>query len=351
MQEPITVLITGIGGGGHGEQILKALKLSSLDLRLVGTDSNPNSSGFALVEQSHVVPPAADPEYFPAIMELCRRCRARVLLHGSEPELKVLAAHREQIASEGIFLPINPDHVLETCLDKLKTFVFLEKNGFPSPLYRQINSREDIKNFPVFPAVLKPAVGGGGSAMVGLAQNLEEALYYGGQLLSAHRHFIMQEYVGTPDQEFTVGVLMDMDGNLLNSIVLHRQIRSALSCRLRVPNRSGRTALGSDLVISSGISQGAIGPHPEIQRQCEAIALALGVCGPVNIQCRFVEGRVLPFEINPRFSGTSSLRAMVGYNEPEVLIRKHVLGDDIEVHFPYKTALIARSLAETIITV
>ena len=33
------------------------------------------------------------------------------------------------------------------------------------------------------------------------------------------------------------------------------------------------------------------------------------------------------FEINPRFSGTTSLRAMVGYNEPDVLIRHHVLGE------------------------
>jgi len=55
----------------------------------------------------------------------------------------------------------------------------------------------------------------------------------------------------------------------------------------------------------------------------------------VNVQCRLVDGEVVVFEINPRFSGTTSLRAMVGYNEPDVLFRHHVLGEPIEPHFPY----------------
>ena len=32
------VLLTGIGGGGHGEQILKALRLGELEYDIVGTD-------------------------------------------------------------------------------------------------------------------------------------------------------------------------------------------------------------------------------------------------------------------------------------------------------------------------
>jgi carbamoyl-phosphate synthase large subunit len=98
--------------------------------------------------------------------------------------------------------------------------------------------------------------------------------------------------------------------------------------------------------VSSGVSQGVVGRWPEVTRQCEAIAKALGPTAPINIQCRLVDGRVIPFEINPRFSGTTSLRAMAGYNEPDVLIRRDVLGETIEPNFPYREMTIMRGLLE-----
>jgi len=344
----ITVLLTGVGGGGHGEQILKALRLARLDLEIVGTDITPFSSGLALVDHPYLVPKASEPDYIPALMRLCGKHGVQAMFHGSEPELKVMAAHRGEIEDRGIFLPINPDAVIDICMDKVKTAAFLQGRGFGHPRYAEITGCEQLKDFPIYPAVLKPSVGGGGSAMTGVAQSPEEAVYLGRQLLDIFGRFIIQEYVGTPDDEYTVGVLTDMDGRLINSIALRRYLMSALSNRFKIPNRTPRKELGPVLVISSGISQGYIGHHAEVQRQCEEIALALGARGAINIQCRFVGGRVIPFEINPRFSGTTSLRAMVGYNEPEILLRRHVLKEEIEPHFPYDSGTVTRSLAESL---
>ena len=72
---------------------------------------------------------------------------------------------------------------------------------------------------------------------------------------------------------------------------------------------------------------------------------------PINIQCRFVAGEVIPFEINPRFSGTTSLRALAGYNEPDVLVRRDVLGEQIETYFRYRDVLILRGLKENVISI
>ncbi len=82
----------------------------------------------------------------------------------------------------------------------------------------------------------------------------------------------------------------------------------------------------------------------------QRIAAALGVQSAVNIQCRLVNGEIYVFEINPRFSGTTSLRAMIGYNEPDVLIRHHVLGEDIEPDFAYAEGTILRGLCETYVS-
>jgi carbamoyl-phosphate synthase large subunit len=50
----------------------------------------------------------------------------------------------------------------------------------------------------------------------------------------------------------------------------------------------------------------------------------LGVRSTLNMQCRIHRDKVYIFEINPRFSGTTNLRALVGFNEPEYLINEHL---------------------------
>ena len=347
--ERVTVMVTGVGGGGHGEQILKALRLAQTRYEIVGGDMSPVSSGLALVDHPYILPPANDSEYLAALLAVCRKHAVRALFHGSEPELRVMSARRDEIRAAGIFLPINPPDVIATCMDKFRTMEALESRGFSVPAYRRVRTVEDAVEFGHLPAVLKPSVGGGGSAHTTIVQTTGELACAATQMLTVFPEFLIQAYVGTVDQEYTVGVLTDMDGVLLNSIAVKRAIMSSLSNSLKTPNRSGDASLGRVLAISSGVSQGEVGPFPEVTGPCEALAVSLGVKGPVNIQCRLVDGKVCVFEINPRFSGTTSLRAMVGFNEPDVLVRRHVLGESIPARFPYRSAVIMRGLAETLV--
>lgn len=54
-----------------------------------------------------------------------------------------------------------------------------------------------------------------------------------------------------------------------------------------------------------------------LARDC---ASALRFRGPVNIQCRVVQGRPTVFEINPRFSGGIPLTMAAGVDVPGMLI-------------------------------
>jgi len=344
--EKLNILITGIGGGGHGEQILKALKLSSLDLHIIGADMSEISKGLFEVDIPYIIPAASHKNYIDVLLQICKKHNVKVLFHGSEPELKVMSEHRKIFHENGIFLPINPQHVLDVCMDKAKTMEFLKENNFFFPETKVIKSEADLEDVNFVPCVLKPSIGGGGSANIMLAQSIDELKMFGKYLLTIYNEFIVQQYVGTPEDEYTAGVLMSMNGQLINSIAIRRNIMSSLSNRIKVANRTGVADYGKMLAISSGISQGFIDRFPEITTECERIALALGCTGAVNIQLRYWKGKVYVFEINPRFSGTTSLRAMVGYNEPEVLIRKHVLNEEIEIKFNYKSGYISRGLQE-----
>ena len=348
--QKIAVMVTGVGGGGNGEQILKALQLATTPYFIVGADMNAFSLGLSKVDIPYLLPPASDREYIDDVLTVCARHGIRAVFPGSEPELKVMSEDRGRFKDAGIFLPINPKPVIELCMDKFRTFEWLKSNRFEVPRTVHVRSEEDLETVDFFPAVLKPMIGGGGSANLFLAQDDKELRFLGRSLFVNIGPYIVQEYVGTVDSEYTVGVLSDMDGRLINSIAIRRMIMSGLSNRIRVKNRTGKAELGSTLAISSGVSQGDIGKFPEITEQCEKISQALGATGAINIQCRFADDKVYVFEINPRFSGTTSLRAMVGYNEPDLLIRMHVLGEEVSPRFEYQSGRIVRGLSEVLLS-
>lgn len=342
-------MVTGVGGGGHGEQVIKALRLATTRYTIVGGDMSPWSKGLMEVDHGYVLPPASDPDYVAYVLSVCKRHGVLALFHGSEAELTVLSRERARFEEAGVFLPVNPERVIDTCMDKGKTMRFLSEHGFRTPRWLTVRSADDVHHVDFLPAVLKPSVGGGGSVHVLLAQTQSELVAFSEYLLGIYPQFLVQEYVGTTEDEYTVGVLLSMDGELLNSIAVRRAILSSLSNRIKVANRTSKKELGPILAISNGVSQGEIGEFPLVTRPCEEIALALGCRGTVNLQCRLVDGEVIVFEINPRFSGTTSLRAMVGYNEPDLLIRKHCFGEEIHPRFPYRSAVILRGLQETIV--
>jgi len=345
MRDTIRVCVTGIGG--VGEQIIKTLRLADTPYYILGTDIS-TSTVFSLVDSIALVPLATAPNYFEVILNLCIEHKIQVLLPGSEPELLVLGKNRDLFVQAGILVIASPQSVLNLCLDKCALFEFMTAKNMHPIWYRRISTIEALQHVPNWPLIFKPSMGSGGSVDAFIVQDRDEAVLFATYLLKKYPEFIAQEYVGTEEDEYTVGILADMDGVIINSIALHRTLRPALSCRLRTPNRTGRAELGEYLVISSGFSQGRIGAFPEITRQCEHIVNALGACGPTNLQCRLVKGKIALFEINPRFSGTSAMRAMAGLNEADLLIRYHILNENISRHFPVQNLTILRQVQEII---
>ena len=346
------ILVTAIGGGGHGDQILKALLMAGEDrYQIYGADVNPDCPQAKLVKKFIQLPVASDARYLSTLLEQCRIHGINAIFHGCEPELLVLSRNREKFEKLGIFIPINASQLIEQCMDKSKTNYILTKLGFEPPKYLEVQTIDNFNEIDWFPVVLKPSLGSGGSADVFIAQSKKELLALASYLdLEDHgTNFIVQEYVGTGEDEYTVGVLHDLDGLYINSIAVKRHLRGGLSVRASVKNKTDKSELGKKLVISSGISQGEIGKFPEVTLQCRKIAEALGSRGPLNIQLRFVGGKVKVFEINPRYSGTTSLRAMVGFNEPDLILRHHLLAETIPRDFVFSEGVILRSLKEDFI--
>lgn len=342
----IKVLIAGVGGGSFGLENMKALRLSNVPYYIIGVDMSDKSLGIFKCDKSYVVPSASDSKYTDSILDICEHERIQVVIPGSEPDLKAISENRERFEEKCIFLPINSRETITICLDKKQTFDYLAKKNIIIPKTIAIDSEKDLDGIDFFPVIIKPYIGGGGSNNTFIAQDKDELFLFCKHLLKYGIKPLVQQYVGSHNNEYTVGVLSDKDGNIISSIALKRNILSALSNRLKVRSINDKNEI---LTISSGISQGEIVFEPKLLEQCEQIAQSVNSKGPLNIQCRFVDNKVYLFEINPRLSGTTYIRALAGNNEPDLLIRKYVLGEDIQKHIQIKKGLILRGLEETFI--
>ena len=344
--DKINILVTGAGGGGIGEQVIKCIRLSSLNCNVIASDVTAVSKGKIDGDEFVIVPFATSTNYIDVILDLCLNKNIKVIVPGSEVELKIFSAKRTDFKEKGIVLLINSSEIIEICLDKNLTSAFLSENGFIAPTSFAISSIKQLEGIDIFPLVLKPSIGGGGSVNTLIVQNKVELKVFGQFLLNQYQEFIAQEYIGDADSEYTVGVFSTKEGVVVDSIILRRNILSGLGSKIKLLNTSNKPELGKYLAISSGISQGEIIKNSIITKTCEAIATKLKSEGPLNIQCRLVGEKVYIFEINPRFSGTSPMRALANFNELEIAILNHLDG---KINFPridYKLGHVVRGLNE-----
>ncbi|HAM71034.1 MAG TPA: carbamoyl phosphate synthase [Verrucomicrobiales bacterium] len=321
MKPRTNVLVTGVGGRSVGHQILHALLLAPPEAyRPVVTDADPFSFGLYLVPDHHLVPTAASPGYLPALLELIRRERIQVILPGTEPEVRVVSEQRAVLEAAGCVVVASPPEPVKLCANKERLYDWLAANGFGVP--RSVASTEwrRLVAETGFPIVGKPTEESGGSRGVALLNDESEVERYLGER-PLPGQVVFQEYVGSGDGEYTVGVMVSRDGKIIDSIVMHRKlIGLSLGLRRRIDSET--------YSLSTGYSQGFLIRHPFIQQECERLVLALGLRGPTNIQLRLVEGKVVVFEVHPRFSGTTSIRGSAGFNEPDILIRNFLFGEE-----------------------
>ena len=319
MPTAIPVLITGVGGRSVGHQILHAISLVRDKYRLVATDIENFSFGLYLADAAYLVPRADDGDYITAIEELVAQEKIQIILPGTEPEVRSLVLARDRLARLGCTVLASSLDVIQVCSNKLRLHAWLESNGFIVPRTANAENWRQLDAEAGFPLVGKPTEESGGSRNVAILMNEGEVERYVDDNRGS-REVLLQEYVGSPDEEYTVGVMISKSGELIDSIVMHRRL-------LGLSLGAHRRWNGKTYALSTGYSQGNIVQHPALQEVCERLALEIGIRGPANIQCRVAPRGVTILEVHPRFSGTTSIRAEAGFNEPDTLIRNYLHGE------------------------
>lgn len=315
------VLITATGGRSVGSGILHALLRANSEVRdrwdVLASDANPFAWGLYKANKGLLLPLASDESYLDVLLDEVRKSKIDAIIPGSEPEAMLLS-NAPSISNEckiigntADLMPYMKDKVL---LDQKLKEVGI--NHIPTFLSEEVNDAVEKYGFPL---VCKPAQGTGGSRGLKLICDQEELdTLLADQSLSKFACF--QPYLGDAESEYTVGVVNDKDGNLIDSIVMKRKL---MGLSLLTSSKIEDT----EYAISTGYSQGFIVDHPALQAFCEGVAKTFKSVGPLNLQVREHNNEFYIFDFHPRFSGTTPIRADVGFHEVDLLLRNHLFDE------------------------
>jgi carbamoyl-phosphate synthase large subunit len=299
----LNVLVTG-AGGPLGQSIMKAVRYASLPCRLVATDRHPLSVGFHWADSHYILPTADEPGYLAQLAAICREERVDAVLIGSEGEMHVLAQEKGAFEREtGARIIVSSPEVLCISTDKWETTRFLAAHGLDYPrsaLPEELEQMEALVADLGFPLIVKPRNSSGSKGLFKV-QSQRELMH----VLPLVDRPIVQEYLRPDDQEYTTAAFVDDTGQPQGTVVMRRELAAGLTYRARVED------------------------HPVVAATAQAVASALRPLGPCNVQLRLTRRGPVPFEINARFSSTTSIRACFGYNEVEMALRCYVLGERI----------------------
>lgn len=281
--KPITLLITG--SGGLGQEILKATKRVPLAKRIICVDAEPESPGLYRGDTAYLVPKATSSKYIPDLLKVCQIEKVHIILVGTQQELIPLSKHKQLFADQGTKVIIADHPAMKIAVDKYLSMHHLSHQGIVAPETVLVSDKQGVKyllakyGFPLFTKARNQS-GSRDAQVINTATDLKRL----------PQNNVLQQYLGEGN-EFTAGCYLSQN-NQFQFILMKRQ-----------------------LFRGTGLS-GQVMPvkFARVKNYCRQIASSLSIYGPYNIQLKIIRGQPILFEINPRFSSTTSIQAGLGMN-------------------------------------
>lgn len=246
--------------------------------KIVATDLSPVAPALFFADESYLVPRIDDPSYFNRILEICNKSNIKAITTLIDPEIELLAKHRDEFERKGILTLCPASWTAHLCFDKYEMFKYLKGKGVRTVL--TYNSLESFKlgidkgevRFPVF---MKP-ISGSGSVGIGKVNNWEEA----------------EEKFNDGKFTYIIQELMkggDCDADVYVDYISHKPV--AVFSKKKIESRIG----GASKTISF--------KDPKLFSFVEEVCSVLELNGPCDMDFFIKDGEYYLSEINPRFGG------------------------------------------------
>lgn len=309
----VTIGISCIGSG-VGQSVINSLNLSEIPTKKIGFGTNPYAFGAFECDVRVDCPSIYSAGFVDEIIALCSMHNVNVLIPGLDDEVLVLSQNLHRFEEVGIQVICSSPELVALCRDKERMTdelshvadVFVKSSHLET-------IREDLASGRLsFPLIAKPR---NGFASRGIEILLDES-----DLSKISESHIIQELAmpSRSDPQFEA-YHMQLQKRINHQI-------SEVSIQLVVgknQNLLGRMA--SINKLSNGVPIEIL-PF-DVAEVWDAVDrlmptfLDMGLRGPLNLQGRLTDNGLKIFEINPRLTGISGLRALMGFNEVEACVK------------------------------
>jgi carbamoyl-phosphate synthase large subunit len=279
--------------------------------RVLACDSDPHAPALSKADQAFVVPGIQDPEYIDSLLSICRERQVGLLVPAMEPELSLLAQHRERFLQAGTFPLVSSAEVVETCADKLATAAFLSTLGIASPTTcasLESARRALAEGKLAFPLIVKPRWGMGSIGLEVCHDDEELELSY--RLVRRHLPRTLFAMVSSTDAERSVLIQERLAGTEFGFDIVNdlggRYVGALLRRKLRM--RAGQT----DRAVTVRDSA--------LERIVRKIGMALGHFGCLDGDLMVTRNGVVVLDLNPRPGGGYPFSHVAGADLPAALV-------------------------------
>lgn len=244
---------------------------------VIATDMSELAPAVYEADRFYKVPRMTDEGYIDVIFDICKKEKINGVLTLIDPELSLLAKHKEEFAQLGVTVIGSSYALCERALDKMEMYTWLSEHGYrcarsyvdKEAFYADVDA--GVLTYPVF---VKPVRG---SASIAISKVYDKETV---ELLFAHNDNLMiQEFLD--GQEIGADVYIDMVSGEVVSIFTKKKI-----------------------VMRAGETDKAVSFKDEkLFALIERFAKESGWAGQIDIDIFDVNGAYYISEVNPRFGG------------------------------------------------
>lgn len=281
-------MVTGVGAIiGYG--IIKSLRDCGQPVHILGTDIYENTIGEVWADEFEIAPLTSSDGYFAWLKSVIEKYNIDILFPGIEQDVHFLSNHYQDIESLGCKVVINSTDLIFFTKDKWLMHQELLKSNIDVVIPTRINGCfYELEQEYQLPFLLKPRTGYASKGIVKINNEFEYTQHQ--DLVGSN--LMAQPIIGTDDEEYTVAIFGDGNGEILATISLRRTL-----------SPEGATASATVVNFES------------LNKVVSELCKYFKPIGPTNLQFRRTTKGWKLLEINPRFSSTTSIRSAFGYNE------------------------------------
>lgn len=246
--------------------------------KIVATDISVTAPAIYMADKYYIVPRIDDADYIPTILEICKKEEIQAVTTLIDPEIMLLAEHRNEFESIGVEVLAPYKETAEICFDKFEMYKYLKEKNINTVLtygdmksFEKGMSEKEI-DFPVF---VKPRRGSGsvGARKISDMDTLKKAMKEDPSL-------IIQEFMGDA---------LDVDADIYVDTISNQAV--SLFSKKKLETKIG------------GASKTVSFKDDKLNKFASEALSVFKFNGPIDMDLWYRNGEYYLSEVNPRFGG------------------------------------------------